>query len=155
MGSFLKYLFYSSDHIDEMVTNIKRNDIKNNVTISIRAGPGANSLVQLQRLCIEVDEFQNKLNSTTTITLWSDSNDFIDIPKLRDVINSIGKERVYLDFNENLLEIIKSNSTGNFNDGSEPHSTGRGISVHSKYNKIINVLATLLFAVIFNSIQSE
>ncbi|XP_067624498.1 protein FAM151B [Eurosta solidaginis] len=86
---------YTDEAIDEMVTAIKNHNVTSKpypITFPVRAGIAANSLDQLHNLVTAVNE-----TNKSSITIWSSANDFVNVEKLRNLIYSLGFDRVYLD----------------------------------------------------------
>lgn len=72
------------------------------ITFPVRAGIAANSLNQLQTLVAAVNE-----TNDSSLTIWSSAGDFVDVPKLRQLIFSFGLDRVYLDVPADLADQLE------------------------------------------------
>lgn len=83
---------YTMEQVEAMISGIKKNKIKNDLTFPVRAGIAAQSIPELKHL-------YKSLNATNavTFTIWSSDNDFVDIGKLRQFIFEFGVEKVYID----------------------------------------------------------
>lgn len=87
---------YTDVDTSKMLELIKTNKVQHKITFPVRAGIAANSLQQLKKLIQDVDEYQK--SNTTTLTIWSSNDeDYIDIKKLKELIDGIGKNKTYLD----------------------------------------------------------
>lgn len=123
---------YTAEHIDNMIKAIENNTIKEHpITFPLRAGIAANSLEQIERLIKSVNAYQNK--NATTITLWTSDNDHIDINKLKEVVNKIGKSKVYIDVPDDIKKQITT--------------SGAGVNTIN----IISLVATVIVALFLNS----
>jgi hypothetical protein len=82
---------YSENHINDMVDVLFKNKYMKPVTYAVRASFAVNSISELQYL-LETSPVGS------TLTVWcSDPKDIINYPKLVQLINTVGKNRVYLD----------------------------------------------------------
>lgn len=99
---------YEDEHIYGMTAAIKTNKVRNPLTFPVRAGIAANSKMDLQNLCIELNETNN-----ITLTIWSSKNDFVDIKKLQDLILTFGLDKVYLDVPEEVSNQLDLSGSGN------------------------------------------
>ncbi|XP_039949424.1 protein FAM151B isoform X1 [Bactrocera tryoni] len=100
---------YTEQQIDEMLLAIKNNNVtakQHPITFPVRAGIAANSLEQLHALVAAVNE-----TNESSLTIWSSAGDFVDVPKLRQLIFSFGFERVYLDVPADLADQLELNRT--------------------------------------------
>ncbi|XP_036214800.2 protein FAM151B isoform X2 [Bactrocera oleae] len=96
---------YTEQQIDEMLLAIKNNNVtakQHPITFPVRAGIAANSLDQLQALVAAVNE-----TNDSSLTIWSSAGDFVDVPKLRQLIFSFGLDRVYLDVPADLADQLE------------------------------------------------
>lgn len=83
---------YTSEQINEMVSTLVENDVKQKVTFPVRAGIAANSKDGLIKL---LEETSSKFDST--LTIWSSQGDYVNIESLKKLILECGLNRVYLD----------------------------------------------------------
>lgn len=83
-------------------------ETKQPITFPVRAGIAANSREQLHDLVRSVND-----TNECTLTIWSSENDYVDVPKLRELIFSFGFERVYLDVPDSLASKLDLGRDGN------------------------------------------
>ncbi|KAL0267345.1 UNVERIFIED_CONTAM: hypothetical protein PYX00_009638 [Menopon gallinae] len=87
---------YTDRQLDEMETAISRNKVVQPVTLAVRAGIVAQSSNGITSLVEKIDE-----SNKTTLTIWmSTDTDPVDIGKLKNLILTLGKSRVFLDLPE-------------------------------------------------------
>lgn len=101
---------YSDEQLNEMKSVLERNRIKQPITLAVRAGIVAESKKGVLNLVEEIDELQN--SNTTTLTIWmSSDSDPVDVAKLRDLILTLRKSRVYLDVPASLRDELNLDSS--------------------------------------------
>ncbi|XP_061399046.1 protein FAM151B [Musca vetustissima] len=108
---------YTSQEIDAMILAIKANNITETgqpITFPVRAGIAANSQEELHDLVKAING-----TNTSTLTIWSSQNDYVDIAKLRELIFSFGFDRVYLDVPEEVSSQLDLGREDNEDSGSE------------------------------------
>ena len=84
--------------VDEMTATLSAAEITQPVTFPVRAGIAAHSGVELQRLLDGTPD--------STLTLWGSASDPVDVPALRDVLDLIGRQYVYIDVSEELRDAL-------------------------------------------------
>lgn len=92
--------FYSETNIQCMIDTIKSNKIDMlgaPITFPIRAGIAANSFTQLKKLYEAL-----KTTNDVTFTIWSSSDDAVDVEKLRNFMYEIGTDHIYVDVPDEL-----------------------------------------------------
>lgn len=94
-----KYTQLQVNAMKEVITDNKVQDLKSPITFPVRAGIAAHSKYELQELM----ETFNETNAVT-LTIWSSKDDAVDVDKLRDLIFSVGLDKVYVDVPEELAE---------------------------------------------------
>ncbi|CAH1099567.1 unnamed protein product [Psylliodes chrysocephalus] len=97
---------YENDDIKAMKKAIGDNHIKNTLNFHVRASLAANSNPQ----------FKSLLQETDTLTIFSGSDDTVDVKKLKATILDIGVDKVFLDVPNDLeeklrLDLSKSGAT--------------------------------------------
>ncbi|KAI5710661.1 hypothetical protein M8J76_002417 [Diaphorina citri] len=97
--------YTKDDHIEPMLKTLNRNKVLTPVTFPVRAVFAAQSIELLQFL---IDT--SPLGSSLTIWMSTDS-DKVCISKLKDLIRTIGKDRIFLDVPEFIREKLNSNNT--------------------------------------------
>ncbi|XP_060839597.1 protein FAM151B isoform X1 [Rhopalosiphum padi] len=91
---------YSENHINDMVDVLFKNKYMKPVTYAVRASFAVNSISELQYL-LETSPVGS------TLTVWcSDPKDIINYPKLVQLINTVGKNRVYLDLPDEMSKVF-------------------------------------------------
>lgn len=91
---------YSERHINDMVDVLFKNKYMKPVTYAVRASFAVNSISELQYL-LETSPVGS------TLTVWcSDPKDIINYPKLVQLINTVGTNRVYLDLPDDMSKIF-------------------------------------------------
>ncbi|XP_046663621.1 protein FAM151A [Homalodisca vitripennis] len=88
-------LSYSSAHIDEMTSVLMDSHVVYPVTFPVHAGIAANSLDTLTSLV-------HSSTVGTSLTLWAGEGQYIDYNKLRLLINTIGKDKVFVDLPQDM-----------------------------------------------------
>ncbi|XP_055307759.1 protein FAM151B-like [Sitodiplosis mosellana] len=102
---------YSQNHVDAMIKAIEENHIDGSnypISFPIRAAIAAESREVLQYLFNEVSK-----QSNVTFTIWSATNDEVNISKLQDLILSIGTDKVYVDVPKKLKDQLNLNNPSN------------------------------------------
>lgn len=102
---------YTKEQIDEMLETIKTNSITQTVTFPVRAGIAAESLDNMKLLLQNV--------SDSTLTIWSSEGDNVNVTNLRNLIKSVGLDKVYVDVPADLqgqlhLDTLSSSSLSSF-----------------------------------------
>lgn len=81
-----------------MVDTLFKNKYMKPVTYAVRASFAVNSIAELQYL-LETSPVGS------TLTVWcSDPQDVVDQPKLVQLVNAVGRDRVYLDLPDDVSE---------------------------------------------------
>lgn len=80
---------YTQSHVGEMLSLIKANNLQSPVTFPVRAVFASNDIENMKALV--------EGNANHTITIWSGQSDIVDIPKLKNLILSVGLNKTYLD----------------------------------------------------------
>lgn len=100
---------YTSKHIDQMVNVMNANEInciEHSITFPVRAGPAAHSRDTLTDLLQRMS--QNRTGADrATLTLWSSENDYVHVPQLQQLIDTVGHDRVYVDVPASLRQQLK------------------------------------------------
>lgn len=98
---------YTKENCDAMIKVIEENKVNktNPITFPIRAALAVNSKDVLKNLHNEVSKKELK----PTFTVWSAKGDVVDENKLREFINDIGVENVYVDVPKELREKLHLN----------------------------------------------
>lgn len=93
---------YTMEQVDEMIAGINTNNVTNSITFPVRAGIAAQSITQL-------DHLYNSLKDSNriTFTIWSSTNDSVDVEKLRKFIFHFGIDKVYIDVNSDLSQKLR------------------------------------------------
>ncbi|XP_059468399.1 protein FAM151B isoform X2 [Neocloeon triangulifer] len=89
---------YSMEMADAMIKALSDNQIIQPVTFPVRASLTAHSEKVILRLLSEVQY--------STLTLWGPETDYVDVPALIQVVQSVGRKRVYMDIPEKLKNQI-------------------------------------------------
>jgi len=100
---------YNDEHIDNMTAIIKDNNVMNPLTFPVRAGIAANSDMQLKNLFIALNGTNN-----VTLTIWSSQDDFVNIPKLKELILNIGVDKVYFDVPKEVSDKLNLSSGASY-----------------------------------------
>lgn len=90
---------YTHEHINHMVDAINRNEIssiEHRITFPVRAGIAAQSEDTLTELFRRINHNRTESNCVT-LTIWSSPHDYVNVPLLRQLIVTIGYDRVYVD----------------------------------------------------------
>ncbi|XP_058826271.1 protein FAM151B isoform X2 [Topomyia yanbarensis] len=98
---------YTDANIQEMIKTIKMNGIDiagNDITFPIRAGIAANSLKEMINLYCAL----NNTNSVT-FTIWSSADDAVNVDKLRELIFTMGLDKMYVDVPDQLEKQLNLN----------------------------------------------
>uniref|UniRef100_A0A1B6KMI5 Menorin-like domain-containing protein n=2 Tax=Graphocephala atropunctata TaxID=36148 RepID=A0A1B6KMI5_9HEMI len=90
-------LSYSSMNIDEMTSLLLDSHVVFPVTFPVHAGIAANSLDTLTNLV-------HSSTDGTSLTLWAGQGQHIDYDKLRQLINNLGKDKVFVDLPQDMSE---------------------------------------------------
>lgn len=96
---------YTREHVDQMIDAIHRsemNSAEHPITFPVRAGIAAQSEDTLTDLLQRVNQNRTESNHAT-LTIWSSPQDYVDVPLLRQLIASIGYDRVYVDVPADLM----------------------------------------------------
>lgn len=75
------------------------------ITFPVRAGIAAQS----KDVLMDLMSTFNETNSPVTLTIWSGNEDAVDVDKLRDLIFSVGLDKVYVDVPQELADQLKLN----------------------------------------------
>lgn len=100
---------YTREQINEMIDAFNRNEMncnKHPITFPVRAGIAAQSEDTLIDLLQRINKHRNESN-TVTLTIWSNPNDYVDVTRLRQLIVTIGYDRVYVDVPTDLMEQLQ------------------------------------------------
>lgn len=91
---------YSEKYIEDMGDLLFKNRYMKPVTYAVRASLAANSIPELKYL-LETSPAES------TLTAWcSDPKDVINYPKLVQLINAVGIDRVYLDLPDDMSKMF-------------------------------------------------
>jgi len=94
---------YTDDNVKAMLDALRANNITQNVTFAVRACAAAESKPQMVNLI--------KGHNSSTLTIWqSSSTDKVNIKKAKDLIATIGRNKIYLDVPADLKKQLLSNS---------------------------------------------
>lgn len=99
---------YTAHQVGQMLEAITNNNINNSthpITFPVRAGIAAHSLPELQKL-LEA----TRVSNNSTLTIWSSPNDAVNIDKLRNVIFTVGLDRVYIDVPDEVYQQLDLNN---------------------------------------------
>lgn len=97
---FTDNVAYSENYINDMIDVLFQNKHMKPVTYAVRASFAINSIRELQYL-LETSPVGS------TLTVWcSDSKDNVNYPKLIQLINAVGENRVYLDLPDDMSKIF-------------------------------------------------
>lgn len=102
---------YTDAQIKEMLETIQKNRVTQAVTFPVRAGIAAESLENMKLLLANV--------SDSTLTIWSSEGDKVNVTNLRELIRTVGLDKVYVDVPEDLqkqlrLDTLSSSSVTQF-----------------------------------------
>lgn len=100
---------YTREQINQIVDAIKRNEIhsiEHPITFPVRAGIAAQSVDTLTELLEHINQYRTE-SEFATLTIWSSPDDYVDVPQLRRLIDTIGYDRVYVDVPADLMERLK------------------------------------------------
>lgn len=101
---------YSQEQVDKMKEVITANKVpeaKSPITFPVRAGIAAQSKGQLQELMATFNA-----TNVVTLTVWSSDGDSVDVGKLRDLVFSVGLDKVYVDVPKDLEEQLRLDDNG-------------------------------------------
>lgn len=88
---------YFQPHINEMIETLEAHKIRNSshpVTFPVRAALATQSKEVLLNL---LDRMNRTDRGSATLTIWSSVEDRVNVTALRDLILSVGMDRVYVD----------------------------------------------------------
>ena len=123
---------YDREQITTMIEGLNKTEIKNPITFPIRAGIGANSLEELSFLYDSLKDTNH-----VTFTIWSGTNDYVDIGRLRNLIFYFGIDKVYIDVPDTLFNQLDLSNN--------PYDDVNGATVVSKLPLVqILMLVTIL-----------
>lgn len=96
---------YTADQVEEMKRAIRFNNVdasSSPITFPVRAGIAAQSKSQLVNL-------MTTFNATNevTLTIWSSEGDYVNVTDLRDLIFSVGLNKVYVDVPDDLSKQLR------------------------------------------------
>ena len=114
------------NRMKEVITDNKVPEARSPITFPVRAGIAAQSKFVLHDLLNTINE-----TNAVTLTIWSSAGDSVDVDKLRDLIFSVGLDKVYVDVPEELADKLRLN---------EPSG---GVSVHKLTMWVMSLLALL------------
>lgn len=100
---------YTTEHINQMIDTINGNEMNSinyPITFPVRAGIAAHSIDTLTQLLQRMSQNRND-PSHVTLTIWSSPHDYVNVPLLRQLIDTIGHHRVYIDVPDSLREELK------------------------------------------------
>lgn len=100
---------YTLEQVNEMIEGVKSNNVTNPITFPVRAGIAAQSITQLDHLYKSLNE-----SNLITFTIWSSTNDSVDVKKLREMIFHFGVDKVYVDVNEDLSQKLRLDVNSGF-----------------------------------------
>lgn len=112
-----KYTQLQVNAMKEVITDNHVPQLKSPITFPVRAGIAAHSKYELQEL---VETFND--TNAVTLTIWSSKDDAVDVDKLRDLIFSVGLDKVYVDVPEELAEQLHLDD--------DPNGAVGGLSIH-------------------------
>lgn len=90
---------YSNEQIRDMLETIRKNDVTQTITFPVRAGIAAESLDNMKVLLQNV--------SDSTLTIWSSENDAVNVTNLRELIKTVGLDKVYVDVPDDLRNQLR------------------------------------------------
>jgi len=105
-----------------MLKALSDNQITQPVTFPVRASLTAHSMDVMLRLLGET--------TNSTLTLWGPATDVVDVPALKQVVEAVGRTRVYMDLPEKLKDELTN-------------GTSRGISGGSMLGALVSVVASV------------
>lgn len=79
-----------------MLKALSENEITQPVTYPVRASLTANSEAVIVRLLEQTNN--------STLTLWGPETDVVDVPALKQVVEKVGRNRIYMDIPEKLKD---------------------------------------------------
>lgn len=88
----------------EVIADNKVPQTKSPITFPVRAGIAAQSKFTLQNLMEEFNE-----TNAVTLTIWSSEGDAVNVEQLRDLILSVGVDKVYVDVPKDLEDQLHLN----------------------------------------------
>jgi hypothetical protein len=97
-----------------MLKALSDNKISQPVTYPVRASLTANSEAVIERL---LEQTKN-----STLTLWGPETDIVDVPALKQVVDKVGRNRIYMDIPEKLKDQL-TNAGSTMGTGSLIFST--------------------------------
>lgn len=115
------------NRMKEVIANNQVPEARSPITFPVRAGIAAQSKFVLQDL---MGTFNN--TNAVTLTIWSSKGDAVDVDKLRDLIFSVGLDKVYVDVPEDLAEQLRLDDDPN-----------GGLSIHKVTLWLTSLLALL------------
>lgn len=83
-----------------MLKALTENEITQPVTYPVRASLTAHSKAVIERLLGQT--------KNSTLTLWGPETDIVDVPALKQVVDTVGHNRIYMDIPEKLKEQLTS-----------------------------------------------
>lgn len=89
---------YTDSHINEMLEEIRKNNVTQPITFPVRAATAAYSENQMFKLLKSVPN--------STLTVWTGPDDIVNVEKLRRIIKTAGLNRVYLDAPRDLRQLL-------------------------------------------------
>jgi len=109
---------YSENYINDMIDVLFKTKYMKPVTYAVRAAFAVNSIPELQYL-LETSPVGS------TLTVWcSDTEDIINYPKLNQLVNTVGANRVYLDLPDSMSKVFfdmyTTSGAGNSDSGGVP-----------------------------------
>lgn len=87
-----------------MIDTLSKNNVSQTVTYPVRAGLAMNAITVLSEL------LKNTTHLNSTLTIWSATLDYVDVPQLLKLINEIGKDKIYLDVPDKLRDQLTTSS---------------------------------------------
>ena len=80
--------------MNNMYNKLVEKQTRSPVTIPIRANLGARSVTEIKQF---IDRADHDALFPVTLTIWSATLDLVDMDGLKDLVLTVGKDRVYVD----------------------------------------------------------
>ncbi|XP_063236005.1 protein FAM151B [Bacillus rossius redtenbacheri] len=93
---------YSAEHVSAMKDLLVRSNVTQPVSFPVQVGLASMSLDTLPEI-LEVSGVSDR-----TLTLWGTGADPVDVRGLRDLLRAVGRDRIYTDLPQSLLDELSS-----------------------------------------------